>query len=99
MTGFPSVSLTHFKPSLWQLMYLSVFTFTETWSVDGEPRGHVTVIRIEAYFRNALPPGEWHSTDKCTRPPTFVVARSQGAAAKRHEDPYAHVTHPAFDGN
>ena len=61
--------LTHFKPSVFQLMYLSLFTFTGRWSVDMDAREHVGVIHLEAYFRNALPSGEfpypfWHSADK-----------------------------------
>jgi len=61
--------LTHFKPSIYQLMYLSLFTFTGKWSVDQDPREHVTVIHLESYFRNAMPPGEypypfWHSSAK-----------------------------------
>jgi hypothetical protein len=61
--------LTHFKPAIFQLMYLSLFTFTGRWSVDTDPREHVGVIHIEAYFRNAMPPGEfpypfWHSAEK-----------------------------------
>jgi hypothetical protein len=61
--------LTHFNPSIWQLMYLSLFTFTGRQSVDKDPREHIKVIHIEAYFRNAMPPGEypypfWHSADK-----------------------------------
>ena len=61
--------LTHFKPSIFQLMYLSLFTFTGHWSVDTDPKEHVGVIHLEAYFRNAMPPGEfpypfWHSADK-----------------------------------
>ena len=50
-------------------MYLSLFTFTGRQSVDKETREHIKVIHIEAYFRNAVPPGEypypfWHSADK-----------------------------------
>jgi len=61
--------LTHFKPSIFQLMYMSLFTFAGKWSVDEDPRQHVNVIHIEAYFRNAMPPGEfpypfWHSAAK-----------------------------------
>src|SRR6516162_6114006 len=61
--------LTHFKPSIWQLMYLSLFSFTGRQSVDEDPAEHIKVIHIEAYFRNAMPPGEypypfWHSADK-----------------------------------
>jgi hypothetical protein len=61
--------LTHFKPSIFQLMYLSLFTYTGRWSVDTDAREHVGVIHLTAYFRNALPPGEfpypfWHSAEK-----------------------------------
>ena len=61
--------LTHFNSSVFQLMYLSLFTFTGRWSVDTSTQEHVGVLNIEAYFRNALPPGEypypfWHSVDK-----------------------------------
>jgi hypothetical protein len=61
--------LTHFKPSIWQLMYLSLFTFTGRQWVNEDPREYIKVIHIEAYFRNAMPPGEypypfWHSADK-----------------------------------
>jgi hypothetical protein len=61
--------LTHFKPGIWELMYLSLFTFTGHWSIDEDPREHIAIIHIEAYFRNAMPPGEfpypfWHSADK-----------------------------------
>ena len=61
--------LTHFKPTIFQLMYLSLFTFTGRWSIETDERDHVDVIHLEAYFRNALPPGEfpypfWHSAEK-----------------------------------
>jgi hypothetical protein len=61
--------LTHFKPAIFQLMYMSLFTFSGHWSVDTDAREHVSVIHIDADFRNALPPGEfpypfWHSADK-----------------------------------
>ena len=61
--------LTHLKPSIFQLLYLSLFTFNGRWSVDADPRENVGVIHLTAYFRNALPPGEypypfWHSADK-----------------------------------
>jgi len=50
-------------------MYLSLFTFTGRQWVNEDPREHIKVIHIEAYFRNAMPPGEypypfWHSADK-----------------------------------
>jgi hypothetical protein len=61
--------LTHLRADMFQLMYLSLFTFTGRSSVYVDPREHVGVIRIEAYFRNALPSGEfpypfWHSAAK-----------------------------------
>ncbi len=61
--------LTHFQSGVWQLMYLSLFTFTGQWSVETDPVDHVGVIRVEAYFRNALPSGSfpypfWHSAAK-----------------------------------
>jgi len=61
--------LTHFKPSIFQLMYLSLFTYTGRWSVDSDAREHVGVIHLGTYFRNALPPGEfpypfWHRAEK-----------------------------------
>jgi hypothetical protein len=61
--------LTHFRPGIFQLMYLSLFTFAGHWSVETDGHDHVGVIHIEAYFRNAMPPGEfpypfWHSADK-----------------------------------
>jgi hypothetical protein len=61
--------LTHFRPSIFQLMYMSLFTYTGKWSVDTYEPEHVKVMHIEAYFRNAMPPGEfpypfWHSAAK-----------------------------------
>jgi hypothetical protein len=61
--------LTHFKPSIFQLMYLSLFTFTGRWSVDTAAHEDVGIVQLEAYFRNALPPGDfpypfWHSAAK-----------------------------------
>ncbi len=61
--------LTHLSPNVFQFLYLSLFTFTGRWSASLDEREHVGVIRIEAYFRNAMPPGEfpypfWHSADK-----------------------------------
>ena len=60
--------LTHFRPSIFQLMYMSLFSYDGHWSVTDGPE-HVKVIHIEAYFRNAMPPGEfpypfWHSAAK-----------------------------------
>jgi hypothetical protein len=61
--------LTHLNPIIWQLNYLSLFTFTGHWSVSTDGKERVNVIHLEAYFRNALPPDEfpypfWHSAAK-----------------------------------
>ena len=61
--------LTHFNGQVFKMLYLSLFTFTGRWSLDQEPRSHTPIIRVEAYFRNALPAGDypypfWHSADK-----------------------------------
>ena len=39
--------LTYFKPSIWQLMYLSLFTFTGRQWVNEDPREHIKVIHTE----------------------------------------------------
>jgi hypothetical protein len=46
--------LTHFRSDIFQLMYLWLFAFTGRWSVDQDARDKVSVIRLEAYFRNAI---------------------------------------------
>jgi hypothetical protein len=61
--------LTHMQPGIFQFLYLSLFSFTGNWSVVLDERDHVGVIQVEAYFRNAMPPGEfpypfWHSAAK-----------------------------------
>jgi hypothetical protein len=61
--------LTHFRPSIFRFLYMSLFTYTGRWSVEQDAKDQVDVIRIEAYFRNAMPSGEfpypfWHSADK-----------------------------------
>jgi hypothetical protein len=62
-------TLTHFNSRTFQAMYLPLFVFTGHWSLDEDRRTHSPIIRIEAYFRNALPSGDfpypfWHSADK-----------------------------------
>jgi hypothetical protein len=62
-------SLTHFNSQVFQTMYLPLYTFTGRWSLDEDKRSHTPIIRVEAYFRNALPSGDfpypfWHSADK-----------------------------------
>jgi hypothetical protein len=61
--------LTHFSSQVFQTMYLPLFVFTGRWSLDEDKRSHSQIIRVEAYFRNALPAGDfpypfWHSADK-----------------------------------
>ena len=61
--------LTHLNPRVFRSLYLSLFTFTGRWSVAIDPLDKTGVIRIEGYFRNALPAGEfpypfWHSAAK-----------------------------------
>ncbi len=68
-TGMSKKQLTHLQSPVFQLLYLSLFSFTGNWSVTMDSRDNVAVLRIEAYFRNALPPGEfpypfWHSAAK-----------------------------------
>jgi hypothetical protein len=61
--------LTSLNSQVFQTMYLPLFVFTGRWSIDQEPRTHAPIIRIEAFFRNALPSGDypypfWHSAAK-----------------------------------
>jgi len=61
--------LTHFNSQVFQTLYLPLFAFTGHWSLDEDKRSHTPIIRLEAYFRNALPSGDfpypfWHSADK-----------------------------------
>ncbi len=50
-------------------MYLPLMDFTGKWSIAHDDRENVDIIRVEAFFRNELPAGEypypfWHSADK-----------------------------------
>lgn len=61
--------LTHFNSQVFKAMYLPLYTFTGRWSVAEDKRSHTPIIRLEAYFRNILPSGDypypfWHSADK-----------------------------------
>lgn len=61
--------LTHFSSQVFQTMYLPLYTFTGRWSLAEDKRSHAPIIRLEAYFRNILPSGDypypfWHSADK-----------------------------------
>jgi hypothetical protein len=61
--------LTHFSSQVFQTLYLPLFTFTGRWSLDEDKRSHSPIVRLEAFFRNALSAGDfpypfWHSSDK-----------------------------------
>jgi hypothetical protein len=61
--------LTHINSQVFRAMYLPLFSFTGRWSLDEDQRSHTPIVRVEAYFRNALPTGDfpypfWHSADK-----------------------------------
>ncbi len=61
--------LTHFNSEVFQRLYLPLFTFTGRWSVDEDHLSRTPILRLEGYFRNALPSGTypypfWHSSAK-----------------------------------
>ncbi|MEI7714090.1 MAG: hypothetical protein WCI94_21830 [Rhodospirillales bacterium] len=61
--------LTHFAPKVFQSMYLPLMTFTGKWTIAHDDRENLDVIKLESYFRNQLPAGEypypfWHSAAK-----------------------------------
>ena len=61
--------LTHFNADLFKRTYLPLMTFTGRWTIARDELENLDVIKVESYFRNALPPGEypypfWHSADK-----------------------------------
>ncbi len=61
--------LTVLQGDIYRSLYLSLFWFDGTWSVAHDDRDDTDLIRIGAFFRNDLPPGEfpypfWHSSDK-----------------------------------
>lgn len=63
--------LTHLGGEIFQTLYLPLFSFSGRWTVDEDRWTHLPVIRLEASFRNALPPGDypypfWHSAAKWT---------------------------------
>jgi len=64
-----SRKLTRFSADVFRSNYMPLLTFTGRYSVDRDERDKLDIIRVEAYFRNALAPGEypypfWHSSDK-----------------------------------
>ena len=61
--------LTLLNSRVFQTMYLPLFAFTGQWSLDRDPVSHSPIIRLQAYFRNRLPSGDfpypfWHSAAK-----------------------------------
>lgn len=61
---------TIFRGDLFQDLYLTLYMFTGKYSVSTSPDGN-KVVAVQAYFRNALPPGHypypfWHSDAKWT---------------------------------
>ena len=61
--------LTHFNGNVFQTMYLPLYSFTGRWSVGEDKHTHISILRVEAYFRNILPSGDypypfWHSSAK-----------------------------------
>ncbi len=66
---FRKKHLTYIRADIFRLLYLSLFWFTGTVSTEHDDKQNTDVIRIQAYFRNDLPPGDypypfWHSSAK-----------------------------------
>jgi hypothetical protein len=62
-------TLTQFNSRIFQSLYMPLFTFTGRWALDEDKLSRAPIIRVEAFFRNTLPPGEypypfWHSAAK-----------------------------------
>jgi hypothetical protein len=61
--------LTELQSWVFQFLYMPLFTFTGRYQIGRDARDNVNFIAVEAYFRNALPSGDypypfWHSADK-----------------------------------
>jgi len=61
--------LTQFSPEVWTHLYASLFMFNGKHTVQWVPEEKKFLIRLEAAFRNRLPPGQfpypfWHDEDK-----------------------------------
>ena len=61
--------LTHFNPTVLTSMYLPLMTYTGKWTIGHDDRENLDIIRVEAFFRNDMPAGDypypfWHSSDK-----------------------------------
>ncbi len=67
--GWDKKKLTYFKGEVFERLYLSLYMFTGKQRIIGEGPEGTTVVAVEAYFRNGLPPGGypypfWHSATK-----------------------------------
>jgi len=72
--------LTTFNSRVFRTMYLPLMSFTGRFSVDRDEKEKLDVIKLEAYFRNELPAGEypypfWHSADKWNAYETMNLVR------------------------
>ena len=61
--------LTHFNPKVVQSMYMPLMVYTGKWTIGHDDRENLDIIRVEAFFRNDMPAGDypypfWHSSDK-----------------------------------
>lgn len=62
-------NLTQFSPEVWTHLYAPLFMFNGKHTVQWVPEEKKFLIRLEAAFRNRLPPGQfpypfWHEEDK-----------------------------------
>ena len=60
--------LTRLTAQLFRSTYLPLLTFTGQFSIERDDKEKVDIIKVEAYFRNALPAGEypspfWHTAE------------------------------------
>jgi hypothetical protein len=64
-----TTNLTQFAPEAWTHLYAPLFMFNGKHTVEWVPEERKFLIRLEAAFRNRLPPGQfpypfWHEDDK-----------------------------------
>lgn len=64
-----TTNLTQFAPEVWTHLYAPLFMFNGKHTVEWVPEERKFLIRLEAAFRNRLPPGQfpypfWHEDDK-----------------------------------
>ncbi len=65
----PRVRMTQLAPDTWAQLYAPLFMFNGNHEVEWMPQENLYVIRLEAAFRNRLPPGQfptpfWHDADQ-----------------------------------